>query len=254
MLLNQLLKNIFCVYRPWIRNSDVMPLEAAKEGATGYSFPSGHTQIASAEFLSIAYWQKKRTYLVITCVLLTLLVMFTRMYLGVHTLLDVTVSFLLSVIVLFANVKLLLWVDAGKKRDLFVLFLGLVLTAAMLAFTALKPYPSDIVDGVLLVDPAHMISDCYAAAGCASGFLLGWFLERRYLKFETNVSAKTKFGRAIFGSVVLYICAAFAKGAITSIHAYWGEFVFYCFAFLYILFIYPAIFVAVEKKFAAKRS
>ena len=86
-----------------------------------------------------------------------------------------TVSFLLSLLILFANVKLLSWVDAEETRDLYVMIAGLVLTAAMLAFTALKAYPRDIVDGVLLVDPAHMISDCYAAAGCASGFFLVGF-------------------------------------------------------------------------------
>ena len=253
MLVNQLVKNIFCVYRPWIRDPRVMPLEAAKVNATGYSFPSGHTQIAASEFLSVARWQKKRLWIVILCVLMTVLVMFTRMYLGVHTLQDVLVSFLLSLVILFLNAKLLKWVEGGGKRDITVLVVGLLMTVAMLAFTALKSYPCDVVDGKLLVDPAHMITDCYAAAGCASGFLIGWFLERRFLHFKTDVSGKVRFGRAIFGSVVLYVCAAFARGAMTNLHANWGEYVFFFFAFVYILFIYPAIFTGVEKYIANKR-
>ena len=40
---NQLIKITACVYRPWIRDKRVIPLEAAKGAATGYSFPSGHT-------------------------------------------------------------------------------------------------------------------------------------------------------------------------------------------------------------------
>ncbi len=253
MLINQLLKNIFCIYRPWIRNPKVVPLEAAKEGATGYSFPSGHTQIAASEFLSIARWQKKRIWLVGICIFMTLLVMFTRMYLGVHTLQDVLASLLVSIVIIFANAKLLSWVDGGEKRDLIVLVIGLVLAAAMLIFTALKPYPTDYTaEGNLLVDPAYMITDCYAAAGCVSGFLIGWFLERRFIRFKTEVSGKVRFGRAIFGSVVLYVCAAFARGAMTNIHMNWGEFIFFFFAFVYILFIYPGIFTVVEKYVAKK--
>ena len=117
-LANQTLKNTFCVYRPWIKNPAVVPYAAAMESATGYSFPSGHTQIAASEFLSIAVWQKKRVWLVILSVFMTLTVMFTRLYLGVHTPQDVLVSLVVSCIVIFINAKLLTWIDAGKNRDL----------------------------------------------------------------------------------------------------------------------------------------
>ena len=63
-MVNQTLKNIFCVYRPWIKNPEIVPVKAALENATGYSFPSGHTQIATSGFLSIAVWQKKRKWIV----------------------------------------------------------------------------------------------------------------------------------------------------------------------------------------------
>lgn len=37
------LKAIFCVYRPWIRDSRIKPAQEVLSGATGYSFPSGHS-------------------------------------------------------------------------------------------------------------------------------------------------------------------------------------------------------------------
>ena len=43
--INQLVKNIFCVYRPWIRSSDIVPAGNAIATAGGYSFPSSHTQV-----------------------------------------------------------------------------------------------------------------------------------------------------------------------------------------------------------------
>ena len=41
---NQFLKLVFRVSRPWIRDPEFTIVEGARAGATGYSFPSGHTQ------------------------------------------------------------------------------------------------------------------------------------------------------------------------------------------------------------------
>lgn len=255
MIVNQLFKNTFCVYRPWIRNSKVIPLEAAKMGATGYSFPSGHTQLAATEFLSLAVWQKKRKWFVGVCVFMTLLVMFTRMYLGVHTLSDVLASLVLAVCILFVNAKLFSWIETKDKRDVLVVFVGLLFTMVALTYMALKPYPMDYsASGVLLVDPAEMVTDCYAAAGCFSGFLIGFLLERRFVQFKTEVSIKARFGRSIFGAVVLYLCATYVRDILTDIHMYWGEFVFFFFAFVFILYLYPLIFTTVERMFLRKQA
>ncbi len=247
-LLNQTLKNIFCVYRPWIYHPEFTPYEPAKVGATGYSFPSGHTQIAAAEFLSIADWQRKRKSVVIVCVVMTLLVMFTRNYLGVHTLQDVVASLVLSVLVIGLNRKLFSWVDGGKHRDLWLVGVGILVTTLLLVFLTAKSYPMDYApDGVLLVDPNLMITDCYLAAGCVYGFLTGWILERRLLRFTVEVSAKAKLFRTVFGAVILFIYATFARDIFVQFHAYWGELIFIFVAFVYILFLYPALFAWVEK-------
>jgi len=247
-LVNQALKNTFCVYRPWIRESKLVPLAAAKETATGYSFPSGHTQIASSEFLSLAYWQKKRTWFVAFCVFMTLLVMFTRMYLGVHTLWDVLASLAVSLVVIFLDAKLFSWVSGGKHRDVWVFGIGCFVAAVFLLYTTVKAYPLDFgADGSLLVNPKEMITDCYAAAGCVFGFLLGWILERRFVKFETAVSGKTKVVRSVIGALILYIFSEFCREPLGAIHMYWGELFFFFIAFVYILFLYPALFSLWEK-------
>ncbi|MBO5364799.1 MAG: phosphatase PAP2 family protein, partial [Clostridia bacterium] len=165
-MINQTLKNIFCVYRPWVQNPALKPVEAAKETATGYSFPSGHTQLAATEFLSIAAWQRKRKWLVAVCFFMTFLVMFTRNYLGVHTLPDVLASFLIACFVVLVTPKLLEWIEHGKNRDLFVTILVMILSGLTLVYTTLKSYPMDYLpDGRLLVSPKEMITDCYRAAG-----------------------------------------------------------------------------------------
>ena len=43
MVITPLVKLTACVYRPWIRDSRIVPAGKAIVTATGYSFPSGHT-------------------------------------------------------------------------------------------------------------------------------------------------------------------------------------------------------------------
>ena len=44
--INQFLKITCRVPRPWVQDPSFTIVEAAREAATGYSFPSGHTQTA----------------------------------------------------------------------------------------------------------------------------------------------------------------------------------------------------------------
>ena len=90
-LANQFLKLWFRIPRPWVVDPDFTILEQAREAASGYSFPSGHTQSAVGTFGGIAATTKNRVirYLAIAAVIL---VPFSRMYIGVHTPLDVFVS------------------------------------------------------------------------------------------------------------------------------------------------------------------
>ena len=47
-LVNTLIKDTFCVYRPWILDSAVHPVHDALAKASSFSMPSGHTQMATA--------------------------------------------------------------------------------------------------------------------------------------------------------------------------------------------------------------
>ena len=248
-MINQTLKNVFCIYRPWIRDSRIAPLDEAKKSATGYSFPSGHTQIAASEFLSIAVWQKNRKCVVAICIFMTALIMFTRNYLGVHTPQDVIVSLIISCLVIFFNSKLIDWVDNKGNRDLFVFIAGVVITTITLIYLTVKPYPLNYdVNGILLVDPKEMITDCYTAAGCVYGFLIGWVLERRFIKFNTDGSKKALVIRGLIGSVILLIYALFLRKPLGSVHPYFGEMLFIAIAFIYILYLYPIMFTKWERR------
>lgn len=252
-VMNQTLKNICCVYRPWIRDSRIVPAGDAITTATGYSFPSGHTQHATAELGTIAVWQRKRKWLAVLCIAGILLVMFSRNYLGVHTPQDVIVSFVLCSAVIAVNIFIMRWADKKPNRDWIVFGVGMVLCGAFLVFVSLKPYPIDYTaDGSILVDPAKMIADCYAAAGYFSGFLIGWIIERHFIHFEVPKGIVPKLITLIVGSGLLYGLSELLKPVKSSLGIWWGNLVYFAFIFLFIMAVYPAIMKLAKKLFDKK--
>ena len=53
-VLNQFLKMVCRIPRPWVKDPNFTIVESAREAATGYSFPSGHTQTSVGLFGGIA--------------------------------------------------------------------------------------------------------------------------------------------------------------------------------------------------------
>ena len=58
--LNQLLKGIFLLPRPWVQDPQFQIVESAREAATGYSFPSGHTQSGASLCGGFSLWLRRR--------------------------------------------------------------------------------------------------------------------------------------------------------------------------------------------------
>ena len=112
-IINQFLKLFFRIPRPWVKDPSFTIVESARAEATGYSFPSGHTQSAVGIFGCItrlsydtsdnntAKNKKALAILRIACVAACILVPLSRMYLGVHTPADVGVSFLVATTLVF---------------------------------------------------------------------------------------------------------------------------------------------------------
>ena len=104
--INAFLKLTACIYRPWIRDSRVLPYGNSKLTAQGYSFPSGHSTYAMALYggMTIEAWPQKRLrILAVLSAILLLLTGLSRNYLGVHTPQDVLVGFASTALVLFGE-------------------------------------------------------------------------------------------------------------------------------------------------------
>ncbi len=102
----QVLKITFRIDRPWMLDPDFLPVQSAMATATGYSFPSGHTQSATALFGSLLFlaagrqWKcsRQKAAACFLCAAAIAAVGLSRMYLGVHTPKDVMVSFAVSIV------------------------------------------------------------------------------------------------------------------------------------------------------------
>ena len=99
-VINQFLKLWFRIPRPWVKDPDFTIVESARAEATGYSFPSGHTQSSVGIFAGIGRWNAKLIVRIL-CIAACVLVPLSRLYLGVHTPLDVGVSLIIALVLVF---------------------------------------------------------------------------------------------------------------------------------------------------------
>ncbi len=215
MIINQLLKIIFRVPRPWVLDKNFEIVESAREQATGYSFPSGHTQNAVGLFGATARFTKT-TWIRITCIALLLGVAFSRMYLGVHTPLDVGVSLLIGGALVFGLYPLIQkFYDNDKVMGIIFLSI-LILSVGTCVFILTYNFPSD-------TDMVNVNSGLYNSAkliGSSLGLLVAFFIEKKYIKFETKGCILSQIVKVALGFVGILIIKSLLK---TPINFLFGE-------------------------------
>lgn len=254
----QLLKNIVCVYRPWIRSEAIIPTANAIEGAGGYSFPSGHTTGAGTVLGSFAWLaRKKHIWITVVCILAVLIIAFSRNYLGVHTPQDVIAGLLIAVLMIALTQMFFRWMDRydalmpGHSKDGLVVGVVFVVCIASLVFIVLKPYPLDFVDGVLLVDPESMQKGSFEGAGALMGMALGWLLERRMVGFSTaGLTRSQRIIRGVVGVIIVgavYVgCDVLFKALLPYLWAKYLEMFVLC---IVALFVVPYLFGRFPERF-----
>lgn len=200
---NAFLKSTFCVYRPWIRDSRVKPLESVMSGASGYSFPSGHATNAGSTYFPLAYKYKKHKALVIMSIVMVALTMFSRNFVGVHTLTDVVVGALIGIVSSFIIIKVEKYIKENPNKDIYLLIFATLIVIGILLYVSYKSYPIDYVDGKILVDPEKMKRNSFTCPGLFYGTVVAWFLERRYLKLDISGTTYQKIMRCVIGTFLL---------------------------------------------------
>ena len=169
--INVAVKNIVKMPRPiWTKGL----ISLRTQTATGYSFPSGHTQTATTFWTSMIT-QFKNIWIYIIGILMILGAGISRLYLAVHWPMDVIVGWILGIILSILFIKLFDYIDNSKNYYILVII--------MLIFGVCTYF----VGG----------EDFYKLFGLYSGFALGYMVEDTYISFSTeNKQRKNIFSKS----------------------------------------------------------
>lgn len=175
---NGMIKNLIQMPRPFDLGV-VKPIRA--ETATSFSFPSGHTQIATSFWSgAMLVLRTKGMYVMGSCIIL--LTALSRVYLGVHWPMDVLGGIFFGVIFTLLANKLL--GDKGEIRPAHVIGVSIV---------------------VLLVMIFKVDADLYKGAAALWGMTCGAYIEQKYIQFEAVQNWRIQLKKILigFGGLVL---------------------------------------------------
>lgn len=247
-VLNQFLKLLFRIPRPWVLDSDFTIVESARAQATGYSFPSGHSQNAIGTFGGIARFTRRK-WVRAAAIVAAVLVPLSRMYLGVHTPLDVGVAAVIAVALVFALYPLMERSDSQHGVMGAVLAVMLALAVGYLLFVSLYPFPAD-VDAANL---ASGVENAWKLLGATVGMLVGWWLDVRFIHFDTRAVWYVQLIKLVGGlALLLGIRAALKAPLAAALGAGAGGAVRYGVMVLFAAAVWPMVFAplcrALEKR------
>ena len=194
-IVNQFLKLLFCIPRPWARDPAFTIVESARAEASGYSFPSGHTQSAGGLFFGLARYGKGR-WLRVACVVMVALVGFSRMYLGVHTPADVLTSLFTSLLIVFGAYPLFTRAWNGHWKAYIPLFAVLLVAGvALVVYADFCPPPSNAI----AENTASGRANAYKMLGTSIGLVLAVWLDTRFIRFDTKAVWWAQIVKALLG-------------------------------------------------------
>ena len=182
MSVNGVIKNLARVPRPFASGEVTC---VRPDTATGYSFPSGHTQ-NFATWTSLTAMQLKKKWFTITVALLILLVAFSRVYLGAHYPSDVIVSVILGTA--FGTVGCIIY-DKTENKNRLYLGMTIILTPFAVLF---------------MFNAEPLFEDFYKFYGMVAGIGVAVSFEEKYAPIGYDVSKWKKLLRIVIGIAVAF--------------------------------------------------
>ncbi len=206
-ILNQFLKLCFRVPRPWVKDPTFTIVESARADATGYSFPSGHTQNAVGTFGSVAVFAKS-LWVRVPAIAIAVLVPLSRMYLGVHTPLDVVVSVVIALALVFGLRPMFEERQGYRRGRLYGLFAVTALCSlAFVLYVECYPFPAD-TDAANL---ASGVKNAWTLFGATLGVMLAYWLDENWIGFDTEAVWWVQLLKLVLGAAVVMAVKTFLK-------------------------------------------
>ena len=188
---NGILKPLIARPRPCDLN-DAIQLLIPRPGDD--SFPSGHTQNVVGTLGGLARWNKNRV-LRIVCITVAALTSLSRMYLGVHTPLDVGVSLVIATVLVFVLYPLVRRCADEPKRMLVLLGVMLALAVAFVCYANFARFPAD-------VDPDNLYEgrkNSFSLLGALLGFFVAYPIERGHIRFDERAAWWVQVLKVVLG-------------------------------------------------------
>ena len=211
-VINQMAKLIFRIPRPWVLDPDFEIVESAREEATGYSFPSGHTQNIAGTYGAISAHQPKK-WKTALCVTIILLVAFSRMYLGVHTPLDVIVSLLVALLLILALRPCFESEESFKKSMPWIVVGSVAISIGFLAYVL-------TISGDMGLDTHNYqsgIKNACTLLGCTCGLVLVHIIDSKFINFETEARWYAQVIKLVGGLIGVLIIKSGLSAPLTAL-------------------------------------
>lgn len=223
--LNTVLKLLLHIPRPYTYDLRIRPLDTLT--APGSSFPSNHAQSIAAFLASICLSFRHAAIISISAVI-CLVVALSRLYLGVHTIVDVTAGLALGIlwacVIFFISQKII-----KTNKSLLLMFPAVLL--------------------LLLIFFRH--DDLCKMAGICLGFVAGYLLDERYIRFSPSPYIRVKLADAVLGltavgAVKLFTMLVFPNTILFALLEY-------CLTGFVVSFICPYCFHRINHKLSPRR-
>ncbi len=197
-VINQFLKITCRIPRPWVKDPNFTIVESARAEASGYSFPSGHTQSSVSTFGGIAKITNSK-WLKTISIILAILVPISRMYLGVHTLEDVLVSVVIALVLIFAFYPIIKKSEQNHKYMWWLIGIMIIISLGNLLYVTLYNFPADI-------DSANLqsaIKNAYKLFGAILGIVVVYYIDNKYTDFKTEAPLLGQILKVALGLVAI---------------------------------------------------
>ena len=145
--------------------------------------------------------------------LLIALTAFSRMYVGVHTPLDVGVSLIVGTVLVFAIYPFFRDMDRSPKKVYIIFGIFIVMAAAFVVFVELYDFPADIDTD----NYASGLKNAYMILFCSAGLLLTFHVDTKYVRFPTQAVWWAQIIKVVAGLGILLALKAVLKAPLLAL-------------------------------------